>query len=432
MADNPALNAALARDEPIIGLYVLDEASPGIRPLGAAARWWLHHSLASLEEQLREHGSTLILRRGPAVAAVSQAVADVGATAVAWNRRYAAAERAVDAALKDKLRAEGIEVRSFGGSLLFEPWTVRTGADAPFSVFTPFWRACLRLPAPRRPLPAPDRMPTLRQAPASEALDDWGLLPAHDWAGGLRERWEPGEPAAIRRLDDFLREDLSAYDTARDEPAAGSSSLLSPRLRWGELSPHQVWHAALSADADPGSFLSEVGWREFAWHILFHHPTLATANLRAEFNGFPWADPDPSLLRTWQRGRTGYPLVDAGMRELWDTGHMHNRVRMVAASFLVKNLRIDWRQGEQWFWDTLVDADAASNPFNWQWIAGSGADAAPYFRVFNPVLQQQKFDPDGAYVNRWAPDSGTIEPVVELAASRRRALDAYDAVKRGR
>jgi deoxyribodipyrimidine photo-lyase len=431
LADNPALRAALDRDEPVVGLYVLDEQSPGIRPLGGAARWWLHHSLASLGERLRERGSVLLLRRGPAAQVVRDTARDAGATAVAWNRRYGAAERDIDRAMKDGLRDEGYEVRSFAASLLFEPWTVRTGADTPFSVFTPFWHACLHQPSPRLPIPEPERIPGPDRSPASDALDDWGLLPRRpDWAVGLRETWEPGEPAAQRRLRDFFEQDAAGYDTARDSPAAGTTSLLSPRLRWGELSPHTVWHAALSSDVDARRFVMELGWREFAWHVLFHHPDLARTNLHREFDAFPWPPLDQKRLRAWQQGRTGYPFVDAGMRELWRTGHMHNRARMVVASFLVKNLLIDWRHGEEWFWDTLVDADPASNPFNWQWVAGSGADAAPYFRVFNPEVQQKKFDPQGLYSAQWAPDAAATPPIVDLHASRQAALTAYEQVKR--
>jgi deoxyribodipyrimidine photo-lyase len=433
LADNPALQAALDRGEPVIALYVHDEQSRGIRPLGGAARWWLHHSLASLAARLAERGATLVLRRGPSERVVRETVADASAGAVFWNRRYAGPEREVDAELKAGLRADGVEVGSFAGSLLFEPWTVRTGAGTPYSVYTPFWRACLALPAPRAPLPEPAEIAGVRHPLASDDLDEWSLLPRRpDWAGGLRETWEPGEPAARERLRVFLDEDLRDYDRARDEPAAGATSLLSPRLRWGELSPHTVWHETVAAGAD-GRFLSELGWREFAWHTLFHSPDLATTNLRREFDAFPWPPLDPQRLEAWQRGRTGFALVDAGMRQLWHTGHMHNRVRMIAASFLIKNLLIDWRQGEQWFWDTLVDADAANNPFNWQWVAGSGADAAPYFRIFNPDLQAKKFDPDGRYVREWAPEHLSDEPpppIVDLAASRRAALAAYDAVKR--
>ena len=438
LADNPALRAAIDRDEAFVCLYILDEASPGIRPLGGAARWWLHHSLASLRARIEERGGCLVLRRGPAAEVIPEVVAHAEASAVFWNRRYGGAERAVDTGLKASLRDDGVEVSSFAASVLFEPWTVRTGDDRPYSVFTPFWRACLRLPAPRAPLPEPRELRAPASRPASDDLEEWGLLPRHpDWTGGIREVWEPGEPAARRRLRAFVAEDIGAYDRTRDEPGAGSTSLLSPRLRWGEVSPHAVWHEVMASGDGAGRFLSELGWREFAWHTLFHSPDLATRNWRPEFDAFPWPRTDRAALRAWQRGTTGIPLVDAGMRELWQTGYMHNRVRMVVASFLVKNLLIDWRRGEEWFWDTLVDADAASNPFNWQWVAGSGADAAPYFRIFNPELQQKKFDRDGSYVGRWAPEhldphADAPAPIVDLAASRGAALDAYAHVKDAR
>lgn len=431
LADNPALRAATDRGEPVVAVFVLDEVSPGIRPLGGAARWWLHHSLAELGERLREKGSVLVLRRGAAAEVVPALAREIGAGAVFWNRRYGGPERTVDAAIKEELRADGVEVASFAGSLLYEPWTVRTGAGTPYGVFTPFWNACRQLPAPRAPLPEPRTLAGPASAPASDDLADWELLPTRpDWAAGLRERWTPGEVGARARLREFLGEDAADYDRARDEPAAGATSLLSPRLRWGELSPFQVWHAAVGSDEPVGGFLSELGWREFAWHTLFHFPDLATKNLRSAFDAFPWPPLRPTHLRAWQCGETGIALVDAGMRELWATGFMHNRVRMVVASFLVKNLLIDWRRGEEWFWDTLVDADAANNPFNWQWVAGSGADAAPYFRIFNPELQAKKFDADGRYVKEWAPESAAREPIVDLAASRKAALAAYEAVKR--
>ncbi|WP_404445694.1 DNA photolyase family protein [Microbacterium marinum] len=434
LADHPALRAAIDRDEPIVGLYVLDEESRGIRPLGGAARWWLHHSLASLEERLRERGGRLILRRGRADRIVRETAADLGAGAVFWNRRYGGPEREMDAGLKQSLRDDGIEVRSFAGSLLFEPWTITTGAGTHFSVYSPFWRACLAQPAPRAPLPEPRVIQSPAHAPASDDLADWDLLPTEpDWAEGLRETWEPGEPAARRRLREFLQGDVDSYDRARDRPSAGATSLLSPRLRWGELSPHTIWHAAIES-GDSSRFLSELGWREFAWHTLFHFPDLATKNLRSEFDAFPWPRLSPAALRAWQRGQTGFPIVDAGMRELWRTGYMHNRVRMITASFLIKNLMIDWRRGEEWFWDTLVDADGANNPFNWQWVAGSGADAAPYFRIFNPELQAKKFDAEGHYVGEWAPeyraeDGQPPQPIVDLGATRKDALAAYEEVK---
>ncbi len=440
VADHPALHAAIDRGAPIVCVFVLDEESPGIRPLGGAARWWLHGSLAALDDALERLGGRLVLRRGPADRVIRALVDETGAGAVFWNRRYGGPERHVDAALKQALRDEGLAVESFAANLLFEPWAIRTGQGTPFSVFTPFWRACRSAPEPRHPLPTPTGTDAITPADAAgDDLADWELLPTRpDWAGGLRAAWTPGSAAAHARLREFLDEDLADYADGRDLPAQAATSRLSPHLRWGELSPYEVWHAVRehrSGGANASRFLTELGWREFAWYVLFHAPDLATRNWRAEFDAFPWPRLHPTALRAWERGRTGVPLVDAGMRELWATGGMHNRVRMVAASFLTKNLLIDWRRGEQWFWDTLVDADAASNPFNWQWVAGSGADAAPYFRVFNPELQRQKFDPDGAYVRRWIPELGTDdypEPIVDLKETRAAALAAYDQVRAAR
>lgn len=435
-ADHPALAAAASDPGGVVALYVLDEASPGVRPLGGATKWWLHHSVRSLTASLAALGIPLVLRRGPAARVVPEAVRASGAGRVLWNRRYGGAERQLDAALKRELREQGVEVRSFLASLLFEPGSILNQHGAAFRVYSPFWRACLAAPAPRAPLPALTRCdpPACAAAQAAAArsgtddLDTWGLLPHNpDWAAEFP--WAPGEQTAAERLTEFLAHRAHRYAEERDIPAAEVTSGLAPHLRFGEISPHQVWHAALHSGADVGTFLSELGWREFAWHTLFHAPDLAERNFDARFDAFPWAEVDAAELARWQHGRTGIPLVDAGMRELWRTGTMHNRVRMVVASFLVKNLRIDWRVGEQWFWDTLVDADAAANPFNWQWVAGSGTDAAPYFRVFNPELQRQKFDADGAYVDRWAPDSLLIPPMVDLRASRAQALDAFAHMK---
>lgn len=442
VADHPALVAAVERGAPVVCVYVLDEESPGIRPLGGAAKWWLHGSLEALGRGLEALGARLVLRRGAAGAVIRSLLEETGAAAVFWNRRYGGPEREVDAALKRELRDDGLEVQSFAANLLFEPWTIRTGQGTPFSVFTPFWRACTQAPEPRHPLPAPEAIDgggTAATDAASDALDDWELLPTHpDWADGLRAAWTPGTAAAHERLDEFADEGLGGYADGRDRPALDVTSRLSPRLRWGELSPFEVWHALRERRVrgeGVNRFRTELGWREFAWHVLYHSPELATRNWRAEFDAFPWPRLHPAALRAWEEGRTGVPLVDAGMRELWATGSMHNRVRMVVASFLTKNLLIDWRRGEQWFWDTLVDADAAANPFNWQWVAGSGADAAPYFRVFNPELQATKFDPDGAYVRRWVREVDTDDypqPIVDLKATRAAALDAYEQVKAAR
>ena len=452
IADNPALAAATKQGLPVVALYVLDEESPGIRPLGGAAKWWLHESLVSLEHSLAGLGIPFVLRRGAAGYVVPELVRETGATALFWNRRYGAGERAVDAELKSMLQTSGLQVESFQASLLFEPWTIRTGKDTPYSVFTAFWRACSNKAGgvrPPLPVPFPISWPASQSdggpAPAklSEPLAAWALQPSNpDWADGLRQTWMPGEARAHGRLREFLETDLEAYIVGRDNPAEQVTSGLSPHLRWGELSPHRIWHEVqrarvqLSPRAAEGAtkFLSELGWREFAWHVLFHFPNLADANWRQEFNVFPWRNPHPQELAAWQQGKTGYPLVDAGMRELWRTGTMHNRVRMVSASFLTKNLLIDWRVGEQWFWDTLVDADPASNPFNWQWVAGSGVDAAPYFRVFNPELQAKKFDPQGTYVRRHIPEWGSGEypaPILGLEESRFAAIAAHQSVKQG-
>ncbi|MEX8056692.1 deoxyribodipyrimidine photo-lyase [Microbacterium sp. 16-032] len=441
LTDNPALRAALDREEPIVALYLLDEESEGVRSIGGAARWWLHGSLASLSERLEERGGRLVLRRGRAADVIPSVVAEVGAGAVFWNRRYGGAEREIDAGIKEKLRDDGVTVASFAANLLYEPWTVRTQSDKPYGVYSPFARAVQKLPAPRPPMPEARKIPGFDGSVDGDDLGSWGLLPTKpDWAGGLRETWEPGEPAAKARLKEFLDDDLGDYSKYRDEFAGGATSNLSPRLRWGELSPYQVWHDTLEhrgsgqhAQSASG-FLSEIVWREFAWHVTYHSPDIATVNWRRTFDAFPWPKLNRSHLETWQQGKTGVAVVDAGMRQLWHTGVMHNRVRMVTASFLIKNLLIDWRHGEQWFWDCLVDADAASNPFNWQWVAGSGADAAPYFRVFNPDTQRKKFDPHDAYIKEWAPEylgENPPEPMVDLGETRKRALDAYSHVRHG-
>ncbi|MGV3712117.1 cryptochrome/photolyase family protein [Pseudolysinimonas sp.] len=431
LGDHPALRAALDRDAPVVLLYLFDEESPGIRPLGGATRWWLHHSLTALAASIEERGGRLVLRRGAADEVLPALVAETGAEAVFWNRRYSAA-REIDARLKARLRDGGLEVASFAANLLVEPWEVTTDAGEPYKVFTPFWRAA-RERDMRDPLPAPRTLPAGPEVP-SDALDDWELLPIRpDWAEGLRETWEPGEGSAHRRLEHFADHDLADYHR-RDEPSVGTSGL-SPHLRFGEITPAQIWrrmHGDLSPAArkNAAKFLSELGWREFNWSILYANPDLATKNYRPQFDAFPWSWDRGAEVRAWQRGETGIPLVDAGMRELWRTGVMHNRVRMVTASFLVKNLLRHWRIGEEWFWDTLVDADDANNPGNWQWVAGSGADAAPYFRVFNPELQAKKFDPHGHYIRQWVPAEELLAPIVDLADSRREALDAYASIRR--
>jgi deoxyribodipyrimidine photo-lyase len=434
VADNPALTAAVERGRPVVVLYLLDETSPGVRPLGGASRWWLHHSLERLRDDLAALGAALTLRRGSALERLPELIAESGADAVYWNRRYGAA-RETDAALKTRLIADGVDARSFGASLLFEPWTITTGAGGPYGVFTPFWKACLASGEPREPLPAPDRIDGVDLD--GDDLATWELLPTRpDWSAGLRATWSPGSAGAHERLEHFADTVLADYHR-RDEPGIQATSMLSPHLRFGDVSPFEVWQRlrlglSAAAEKNRAKYLSEIGWREFSYHILFHRPDLATRNYRGDFDAFPWSNPGDRVVDRWRHGRTGVPIVDAGMRELWGTGWMHNRVRMITASFLTKNLQVDWRVGEEWFWDTLVDADEASNAASWQWVAGSGADAAPYFRVFNPELQAAKFDPHGVYVDRWVPEAGTPaypEPMVDLRESRQRALDAYDAVK---
>jgi deoxyribodipyrimidine photo-lyase len=464
LSDHPALHAAYKAGAPVVCLYVFDEESralksPEARPLGGAARWWLAQSLRALQGSLSALGATLVLRQGPAAKVVADLARDIDAATVFWNEIAQAPHLAVADQVTRALDEIGVRTESFPGDLLVEPRAIRNKENRGLRVFTPFWRRVQSLGDPPKPLPAPKKLNGVKGL-AGDRLEDWKLEPVKpDWAGGLRESWTPGEAQAQAQLNAFLKSGVAGYTGERDRPDRDGTSRLSPHLRFGEISPRQVWHAARFAAAehprlsgDIGKFLSELGWREFCRHLLFDVPDLSTRNLQPSFDTFPWKS-DAKALRAWQRGRTGYPIVDAGMRELWHTGVMHNRVRMVVASFLVKHLLIDWRQGEQWFWDTLVDADAASNPANWQWVAGSGADAAPYFRVFNPILQGEKFDPDGIYVRRWVPELKELpnklihqpwtatplelasagvtlgknypEPIVDHKAGRERALAAY-------
>jgi deoxyribodipyrimidine photo-lyase len=457
LSDNPALTAAGGSGREIICIFVHDEESEGIRPLGGAARWWLHGALQELDDKLRRLGGRLSVHKGSAPVVIPQLSAHIRAAAVYWNRRYGRAERRVDEAVKTALKTQRIEARSFNGHLLYEPWSINTKSGGPFRVFSAFWRAAHEAGEPCQPLSAPSRLNTFgdscEQTSTGVKLADLALEPSSpDWAGGLRSSWRPGEAGAQAQLDFFLEKHLKEYADLRDFPGRSATSRLSPYLRFGNISPRQLWHAAeAAANASAASrphrslkkFQSELGWREFSYHLLYHNPEIAVQNLNRRFDGMPWRT-DADALRAWQLGKTGYPIVDAGMRELWTTGWMHNRVRMVVASFLIKHLLIDWRQGEAWFWDTLVDADLANNAASWQWVAGSGADAAPYFRVFNPVLQGEKFDPKGRYVKRWIPELADISPsvihqpwqlegkveiyperIVEHARARQRALDAF-------
>ena len=416
LADNPALAAALEHDR-VLPVFIDDTSGLDGRSAGAASKWWLHHSLEGLAAGLARRGSQLVLRTGPPLEAMRALVRETAATHVYWNRRYEPAGAAVDTATKSALADDGLEVETFNASLLFEPWEIRRPDGGPYRVFTAFWKTCLRAGTGHAVAAAPDRLPPPPPAARGPRLEQLGLLPEVPWDSGLRESWSPGEAGALEHLAAFLDTTADTYDKARDRPGQAGTSRLSPHLHFGEVGPRQIL-AALAARYDgatmdrqgPASFVRELGWREFAHHLLYHFPETVTGPLDPRFAEFPWRTGYAEDLRLWQRGRTGIPFVDAGMRELWHTGWMHNRVRMVVASFLTKNLLIPWQEGARWFWDTLVDADLASNTLGWQWVAGSGADAAPYFRVFNPVLQGEKFDEQGQYVKRWVPELRTLAP----------------------
>jgi len=466
LADNPALTAALEAKDAV--LLFIDETDAGLRPRGGAARWFLHHALASLEADITARGGTLLIVKGEAASLIPALAEKLQCDHVTWNRRYGAAERALDGAIKTALKAQGIAVTSSNGALLYEPMEVKSQAGGPMRVFTPFWKAARALRPPAPPLPAPARLPALPEVALEGgiSLEALNLLPkTPDWAGGLRATWQPGEAGAMARLSGFISGALDGYAEKRDRPDIPSTSMLSPHLAIGDLSPRQIWHkveAAYEAGEtkatrkDIEKFFAELGWREFAYHLLFHYPTLATKNYQAKFDDFPWRM-DDAALHAWQKGETGYPMVDAGMRELWQTGFMHNRVRMIVASFLIKHLMIDWRAGEAWFWDTLCDADPANNAASWQWVAGSGADAAPYFRIFNPISQGEKFDPEGDYIRRYVPELSRMprafihkpweapapilagagvtlnktypRPIVSHEMARERALAAFQSLK---
>jgi len=432
LADNPALAAAAAARRPVLPVFIWAPEEEGNWPPGAASRWWLHQSLKSLDASLEKRGLRLILRRGPSLKALRSLLHETGATSVFWNRRHEPALSARDENIRAALLDDGIPVETFNGSLLFDPEEIRNSSGGPFQVFTPFWRSCLSA----APDFAPGKSSAWKPAAApvsSLSLDSLSLEPAVDWAEGLRAAWRPGEENARKILRRFLGEAMEGYPGQRDLPAVAGTSRLSPHLHFGEISPRRVWAECAPARTEASrAFLRQLGWREFAHHLLHHFPHTAERPLRPQFERFRWID-DPRRLRAWRQGRTGFPIVDAGMRELWHTGWMHNRVRMIAGSFLVKDLLLSWTEGARWFWDTLVDADLASNTLGWQWVAGCGADAAPYFRIFNPESQEKKFDPERDYVRRWLPDlggPGYPKAVVDHARARERALEAFALVQK--
>jgi deoxyribodipyrimidine photo-lyase len=464
LKDHPALLAACAQRAPVVPVFLWSQEGEQQWSPGAASRWWLHQSLTALGNELARRGSRLIVRRGPILKALQSLVAEMQVSAVFWNRCFEPGALKRDAAVETALAGQGIEGRSFPGNLLHEPSEVKTQYGGPYQVFTPFWNACRQLPPPPRPRPAPGGIAAPSRWPGSIPIEELELEPAIDWAVGLRKTWKPGSAGAEEGLAEFLTDAVSMYPEHRDRPDLRGSSRLSPHLHFGEISVRKVWHAVHEAarkrggkaQSDAVSFLRQLGWRDFARHLLFHFPHTVDQPLRPEFERFPWRA-DSRMLRAWQRGKTGFPIVDAGMRELWTTGWMHNRVRMIAASFLVKDLLIPWQQGAEWFWDTLVDADLANNTLGWQWTAGCGADAAPFFRIFNPVLQGKKFDPQGGYVRRWIPEIAGLPdrwihepgkapaavlkeagvklgrnypaPIVDHDEARRQALAAYRGIK---
>ena len=450
--DNPALTLACRNHQKIILLYI-KESHPAV-PMGSAQQWWLHHSLLSLKHNLQKINLDLTVREGEPLTILKEIIAENGVSAVYWHRCYEPANSARDQQIKTDIKSLGINAVSCNGSLLNEPWDVLNQSGGYFKVFTPYWRQCLRQ-MNVRPVMNIANWPAHHPV-ASLQIKDLALLPCNpDWSENFGNFWQPGEQGALCRLDNFISTHLYGYKEHRNIPSIQGTSRLSPHLHFGEISTQTIWFAVQQAKENPGCdmesaecFLSELGWREFSRQLLYHYPNLPHTNFKRQFDRFPWQD-NKAVLTKWQRGLTGYPIVDAGMRELWHTGYMHNRVRMIAASFLIKHLMIDWREGAAWFWDTLLDADLANNAASWQWVAGSGADAAPYYRIFNPVLQGEKFDPSGDYVKLWVPELASVPkkwlhkpweapgllsgidyppPVVDHAAARKLALTSYQDI----
>lgn len=450
LTDNPALIHAVENGYKILPVFILDDGHAGDWKMGGASRWWLHKCLEALNSSLKNH---MVFRRGEPLPILKDLIEATGAQAVFWGRRYEPWAIARDKEIKSALQAESIEVQSFNASLLWEPWTVQKDDGTPYKVFTPFYRKkCLAVAPPPEPKPAPQNI-EFASFDERGTIQDLDLLPQIPWHTKLEAHWKPGEDGARKRLDHFLTYGLNGYKELRNRPDLDHVSMMSPYLHFGDISPRTVWYAAQERGMaegwkkDTDHFCSELGWREFSYNLLYHFPDLPRGPLQKKFAAFPW-DENAQALERWQTGHTGIPIVDAGMRQLWETGWMHNRVRMIVASLLVKNMLIHWHHGEDWFWDTLVDADLANNAASWQWVAGCGADAAPYFRIFNPVTQGEKFDPDGAYVRKFVPELADVPdthihkpwemgvppsnypaPIVDLKGTRQKALDAYAVIK---
>lgn len=460
LKDNPALLRAVAEGYAILPVFILDDGQAGEWKRGGASRWWLHQSLKSLNTDLDQH---MVFRKGDAATIIPDLIKESGAKAVFWNRCYEPWRIARDKAIKENLKEQNIDVQTFNASLLWEPWEIKKSDGTPYKVFTPFYRkGCLGRGQPSLPSDAPDKIHYAAYENKT-ALNDLRLMPDIVWYKGMEDFWNPGENGAHERLDNFLEHGLKGYKEGRNYPALNDHvSRLSPHLHFGEISPRDIWHTAQAAgmaqhaESDLDCFCSELGWREFSYGLLYHHPDIPREPLQPKFKAFPW-DKNETALESWKAGKTGIPIVDAGMRQLWETGWMHNRVRMIVASLLIKNLRLHWHEGENWFWDTLVDADLANNSASWQWVAGCGADAAPYFRIFNPVTQSEKFDPKGEYIRRYVPELKDMPakyihapweagplilqaagvklgqtypfPVVDLKKSRAAALEAFQSLR---
>ncbi|HEV8051001.1 MAG TPA: deoxyribodipyrimidine photo-lyase [Parachlamydiaceae bacterium] len=458
--DHPPLLAACQRGA-VLPVYISGADGEGRWDLGGASKWWLHHSLESLIKDLNSIGLTLVIRRGSALEVLKQLVAETKASAVYWSRRYEPACIERDTEVKSYLATKRIDAQSFNSTLMFEPWTIANKQGKPFQVFTPFWKNCLGSESgPDLPLPIPKRSSSVTPKAETLALHDLELLPRIHWDEGIKKTWKPGTTHAKSLLSLFLKEPILNYKEARDLPAIEGISRLSPYLHFGEISPRMIWHIVLKTYAgrreEVECYLRQLGWREFAHHLLYYFPHTPEMPLRKDFMAFPWKE-NTGHLHAWQKGLTGYPFVDAGMRQLWHTGWMHNRVRMVVGSFLVKDLLISWNEGAKWFWDTLVDADLANNTLGWQWVGGCGADAAPYFRIFNPITQGEKFDPEAVYIRKWIPelagipnkwihrpweapelilrDAGVMlgktypKPIVDHAKARIAALEAFSLIR---